>query len=204
MKNTFYIPKDVSQFDYVVEKLNLDLKEICHASVPEEEVLEYTERLLSQLTPLEHDDTMWFLQFDKPSNMPSDCRVEYVYKPTYIAASIIMQAIMRYEKVREISGVEKSLSMLMNGCIGRNFQGHGYDGTEGFLDTMEIFARANVAVFIRDYPHVNPKFNKAFSKAVTFLDTEICTGKVTNPWSGESYSERGELISEKIYLSLHH
>lgn len=177
MKNIFYVPENISQYDAVVKKLAIDLEEITKGDVPESEVLEYISILLKQYVRFAPKPEMIFWQLDDPRSMPSDCRCEYVYKPTYYATSIIMYAIMKYECVRKLPKVFEVLRDAMNGCLGRNFVG-SFGSIKGLLQTFEIFAQGQVYKFIQKYPNVNPKFVDQFNEAFEFISEEVINKEI--------------------------
>ena len=103
-------------------------------------------------------------------NVPSDIRVEYIYIPTYIVCGIIMYAVVKYPALMGNRTFKETFYNGLNGCIGRNFSGHGYDSIKGFLDTMDIFSQSKVMDFIGTYPEFNPEFNEAIIKAVDYIE----------------------------------
>ena len=67
MKNIFYLPENFEQYDFVVEKLRLDLKELIRGAVPSKEIVEYINDLKGQLTRLDRGDrSMLFLLLGSP------------------------------------------------------------------------------------------------------------------------------------------
>lgn len=200
MKNTFYKTEkpELGLWTEMVKKLEKDMEELVSTQVPEEEVKEYVATLMNQYTRPEYRPDHLFLLCDDPNTMPSDARVDFVYRPTYIAASIMMAAAMRYPSVWKLEHFEEDLYDLLNGSMGRGFMGSGYDANIGLLDTLELFAKGRVADFLHRYPEINPKFTKAFNEAVTFLETDVCTGKMKDSWSGKTFIQRGEKILEEI------
>lgn len=130
--------------------------------------------------------------------MPVDARVDFVYVPTYIAATMMMTAMCRYENIRSDENFKSILHKVLNAAIGRNFLGAGYDNEEGLMDTLEIFAAGDTFKFIKQFPELNRKFTRQLVQAVTFLETSICTGRVVNSWSGKPYIERENRVMDMI------
>jgi hypothetical protein len=72
---------------------------------------------------------MKFLGLAEPHEMPSDARVDYFYKPTYIATAFIIKAILLYPSLLNeatfldsdleftVDTVKATLSSLMLGCM---------------------------------------------------------------------------------------
>jgi len=47
-------------------------------------------------------------------------------------------------------------------------------------------------------PGFCPEFTVRFREAVEYLQNEICTGKVTNAWTGKDYAQRGKTVLAKL------
>lgn len=180
------------------KKLEQDLRELTTNTIPEEELNAYLKDMINALKPVNNEqcDGMLFLMYDAPSSMPADARVEFVYKPTYIAATIMMTAMNRYDAIARNNEFRKTISAVLEATLGRNFRGAGYYEYEGFMDTLEIFAMGDTLEFIAKYPMINERFASEFKGALEILETQICSGTVINAWSGEDYSSRGKVIMD--------
>ncbi len=208
MKNTFMDNagtenRTTTYFYEQVDKLRADLKELINGDVSEMEVRTYVEKLTGQVTFYNEAIQASFWALDNPARMPSDARVDFVFVPTYLAVSIISYSFLHYEGIRNIPDLKKTLWSAMNGCLARStsgihFTGSGYDGVKGFLEAMDIFADGELNAFIETYPQLNPDFTKAWTDAMDYLTDSICTGEVTDPWSGRSYAEQGKAVLEKM------
>ena len=95
---TFYRPEKVSirEFSNIVRKMESDLDTLCREPVDEISIRRYVKVLLSQAQPLKGRPEMFFLGLDDPRSMPSDARVDFFYRPTYIGAAIIIRAVLLY------------------------------------------------------------------------------------------------------------
>ena len=142
-----------------------------------------------------------FLQFADPESLTPDDKVDYIYKPTYIAAAILMTAYYRFDTFRtpEYAGI---LNRVLSAAVEREFTGAGYLRIPGLLDTLEIFSEGDTFRFIRKYAGVNPGFTRKLSDAVTYLCDRICTGEIRNPWLDDDYIDRGLRVRDKINRSL--
>ena len=103
---TFYRPEhvNVNEFETIVRKLEKDFHTICSGEVAENDIHEYAEALMGQARPLKHNAECCFLGLDEPDNMPGDARVDYFYRPTYLATAIIMKAAMVFPDLLEEQG----------------------------------------------------------------------------------------------------
>ena len=191
-----------------------DLREIGAGNVPENELAVYIGALCEQLTDRRTDtggtenggesfqaERGLFLQFADPESLTPDDKVDYIYKPTYIAAAILMTAYYRFSAFRtpEYAGI---LNRVLSAAVEREFTGAGYLRIPGLLDTLEIFSEGDTFRFIRKYAGVNPGFTRKLSDAVTYLCDRICTGEIRNPWLDDDYIDRGLRVRDKINRSL--
>ena len=191
-----------------------DLREIGAGNVPENELAVYIGALCEQLTDRRTDtggtenggesfqaERGLFLQFADPESLTPDDKVDYIYKPTYIAAAILMTAYYRFSAFRtpEYAGI---LRRVLSAAVEREFTGAGYLRIPGLLDSLEIFAEGDSYKFIGEYSEVAPEFARKLSGAVTFLNDRICTGETKNPWLDDDYIDRGLKVRDKINRSL--
>lgn len=175
------------------KRLEQNLQDLTSNKVPEAELKEYFEEMFKTLSNVKNDTgkEMLFLMYDEPASMPADARVEYVYKPTYLAATLMMTAMNRFDSFARNEIFKKTLCDVLEATTGRGFVGAGYDEYDGLIDTLQIFAMGDTIEFIEKHHTINEHFVSILKNALDFLENKICTGEVKNPWSGEDYSDRG-------------
>lgn len=182
-------------------RLEQNLKELVNKNPSEKVVATYLDNMICALEPVNKEQCkgMLFLMYDAPSSMPADARVEYVYKPTYLAAIIMMTAMNRYEGIAKNETIVKATGAVLEATLGRKFRGAGYNDYVGLLDTLQLFAEGDTIEFIKKFHEVNEHFVEEFMNIITFVEDEICSGKITDMWSGKDYICRGKEI-----LGLYH
>ncbi len=191
-----------ANFSYWVRttgKMREDLSRFAAGDVTESEAREYLADMTGYLRkPRNICGGVLYLMYDEPSEMPADARVEFVYTPTYLAAAIAVTAMNRFESLMEDAGLCRAIRALLCGSTGRRFQGAGYDGDIGLMDALEIFGEGDTMEFLGGNPDFCPEFTVRFREAVEYLQNEICTGKVTNAWTGKDYAQRGKTVLAKL------
>lgn len=196
---------DIELWTKINEKLMQDLIEISSSDrcVSFKIVQKYVEDLFAKLDTIDYvgNREMLFLAFEDPKTMPADARVDFVYRPTYIVSTILMTIAVRYPEIWKENNFKSVLSKLLNACTGRSFLGAGYESVPGLLETLRIFAIGDTLKFVQKYSDVSEKFTAQLAKAITFLETEVCTGKEKNAWTGKDYSEKGKEILEMMALA---
>lgn len=191
---------DLSEWERIVGKLADDLDMLLAGQTTETDVQTYIGAMLDALRPVEntrHQD-MLFLMFDHPASLDAHDRVDYVYRPTYLAAAFMMTAVCRYRSLQRNGSLLRALRPVLNAAMGRDFYGAGSEHYTGFLDTLQIFATGDTLRFINEYPWINEDFAKKLRSAIAFVQTDICTGKITDGWSGKDYSERGKKLLKRF------
>ena len=190
---TFYRPDHVNvrEFEKIVDALESDLYIVCNDDASEDSVRTYVEALAALAKPLKRNPEMYFLGLDEPQRMPSDARVEYFYKPTYLGAAIIMKAVMRYPDLLKMH--EHVFHGLLLGSTGRGFKGHGFDDLKGMIETLKIFAAVDCEAFLEKYPEVCIEFTRLYREAMKVLKEMFEEGRVCNEW-GEDYSEMAQEV----------
>jgi len=210
MKNIFYTPNTLIQYDIVIEKLMLDLKELSSCNPSETEVKEYVDVLLSQLKEEPKcgsccislgsngsivsgsngntDNMNLVLKLECPEAYPMEEYIMYVTTPSQIALSILVFAAMKYDSAKKTDGIFEVISRLMNTSMEFGFYGKGFDSIDGLIKSLKILTMGHMHEFIKMYPDLNPEFNNCFSEALNFAVTDLWSGKVRGSF-GEDYSK---------------
>ena len=168
--------------------IEANYKKMVDGQVPEHEAFEFVSAILPFAKPCNNNANCWFWMYDAPETMPSDCRVAYVYETTYMLTGVIIYVLTKYESVKSIKEIGEILPYVLNGCMGRDFLGHGFDDLAGFVRAMKIFAQANVTAFLNEYSSEYEEFKVFFEEKKTFLKSQLVTGIRKGDW-GEDYSE---------------
>jgi|GEM_PF-4593771 len=200
MKNTFYRPGQVSsrEFDQIIEGMRNDLKELVKGQAGKEEIVQYARKLIQDAKPLLKNPKMVFWGLDEPESMPSDSRVLYFYRPSYIAVSILAYIHMNGpEEAKALEGFQETLKKGLLGATGRGFSGSGHDAVIGLLDALEIFTAAHLHEFVLRFPEICPTFTSIFLDVRSILEEKLKSGKVTNGW-GEDFTERAASVMERM------
>jgi len=201
MKFTYYRPAELNlkECDNITGKLILDFNTLCSEKVDELEIYYYVWNLAKAAKSLERRPEMSFFGYDEPGHMPSDARVDYFYLPTYYATAFMVKAVLLHPELLTgmvwefsdecVAALKESLPACLLGCTGRNFMGHGFDGTKGFLETLRIFGKADMKAFIEKHPEICPTFNEKYKEAINHLYMRaVVDGEYKGGW-GEDYTE---------------
>ena len=96
---------------------------------------------LDAAAALQTEEGLIPLVIDK--NMPSDCRVDLQYHPSYAAAAA---AIYAWQTMREIFDEARTafFKNLLHGCTGRGLRDHGLDAGSGQRRSLILLAKADV------------------------------------------------------------
>lgn len=100
---------------------------------------------LDAAAALQTEEGLIPLVIDK--NMPSDCRVDLQYHPSYAAAAA---AIYAWQTMREIFDEARTafFKNLLHGCTGRGLRDHGLDAGPGQRRNLILLAKADVKAFV--------------------------------------------------------
>ena len=205
---TFYRPEkvNVNEFRKIVSKLADDFDILCTKNVDATDIYDYVYRLAEQARPLDRKPKMYFLGLDEPGNMPSDIRVAYFYKPTYLGAAIIIRSVLLHPELLDATfsngekvvpkcreAVRKVLPGVLLGCTGRGFSGQGYDGLKGLIATLDIFTKAGAAQFLEKYPEICKEFSDLYASSMQMMEERVSNGTMKDGW-GEDYTEEAQRV----------
>ena len=197
---TFYRPEkvNINEFREIITKLEDDLNTLCNENIDISDICEYVYRLASYARPLKSNPKMYFLGLDEPENMPSDARVGFFYRPTYLGAAIIIRSVLLHPELLDATdkysaAVKKTLPGILFACTGRGFSGHGYDGLKGLIETLSVFTKAGTAQFVERYPDICNEFSDLYISSMNMIEERVNSNTVKNGW-GDDYTEEAQML----------
>lgn len=198
---SFYRPETINliEFDNIIGKLGYDLHKLETENVDEWSVYRYFYSLSRHAEPLEKNAEMKFLGLANPREMPSDARVDYFYRPTYIATAFMMKAVLLYPSLLNeaafmdseldftVGTVRETLRASMLACTGRGFDGAGVFRLK---DCIKLFSDAGADQFLNKYPDLCPKFTELYRERKAF----VTSGEIDprEAWYNHGHTVRDE------------
>lgn len=178
---TFYRPNNINtnEFENIIGKLSYDLHLLKTQKHDEWSVYTYFYSLSRHAEPLKKNPAMRFFGMAAPESMPADARVDYVYRPTYIATAFLMKSVLMYPGLMNevtfldseldftVDTVNETLSACMLACTGRNFDGAGILSVK---DCIKLFADAGADEFLEKYPDLCPEFTDLYRERKAFVE----------------------------------
>jgi len=182
MNCTFYRPEEINirEFENIVGKLAYDLHQLENDKHDEWSVYAYFSALANLVKPLEKNPSMSFLGLSDPASMPSDARVDYFYRPTYLATAFMIKAVLLYPSLMNkaafldseldfsVEDVRQVLAACMLGCTARDFEGAGVLPLRACI---QIFEDAGTDEFLKKYPEVCPEFAQLYCEKKAFVQS---------------------------------
>lgn len=182
MKCTFYRPTNVSinEFENIIGKLSYDLHLLETKQHDEWNIYSYFYSLSRHAAPLKKNPAMSFFGMAAPESMPSDARVDFFYRPTYIATAFMMKAVLMYPSLMNeatfldsdldftVDTVKQTLAACMLACTGRGFDGAG---VLSLKDCIKLFSEAGADAFLEKYPELCPEFTVLYREKKTFVES---------------------------------
>lgn len=179
---TFYRPANVNttEFENIIGKMEYDLHRLETEKHDEWSVYRYFYDLSRHARILEKNPAMSFLGMAAPESMPSDARVDYFYRPTYIATAFMLKAVLLYPSLMNeatfldseleftVDTVKKTLASCMLGCTRRGFDGAG---VLRLADCIKIFEEAGATEFLEKYPDLCPEFTNLYFERKAFVES---------------------------------
>lgn len=182
MDCTFYRPATVNlkEYENIIGKLSNDLHMLETQKHDEWSIYTYFYSLSCLAEPLKNNPTMRFFGMTAPETMPSDARVDYFYRPTYIATAFMMKAVLLYPSLMNeatfldseldftVNTVRQTLAACMLACTGRGFDGAG---VLRLKDCIQLFSEAGADAFLEKYPDLCSEFSELYQERKAFLES---------------------------------
>lgn len=106
--------------------------------------------------------------------MDSDCRVSYVFRPSYACCQILMRAALAAEG--ELADIGELLDALRRGlefCCARGLAGHGFDSELQQTEDLRDFVNAGYLEFSRAFPGLCPEFDEMVGAIVSSYERRV-------------------------------
>lgn len=132
--------------------------------------------------------------------MDSDARVDFIFRPTYIATATLSRALCEYPLVAlAIKGYKEALMSGMLFCSYRRLQGHGYEADKGAIDALRILSIGKVPWLLHRHPDACPELKAAINDVANDMAKRLLSGTAVGMW-GEDYSEGFRSAVETLRL----
>ncbi len=120
------------------------------------------EGLLIHLAGQQNAET-GFWEFVK-GEIPSDVRVDFRYKPTYFMTATLIKAYLISDRMRGNKDITRALAKGLDASAKRQFEGHGFEAWDGYLEAVSIFEKAGTDGFVRLFASFSPAFTSLWEK----------------------------------------
>jgi len=132
---------------------------------------EGAEAYILSLQQQQEEEGFWSVLQDQ--SVPADIRVAYHFHPTYVASAFLMAYLLKNPKACEqFIGFRETLFKGLQASIVRKFLG-AFDDEGIRYETLDIFIRAGLAEFIKNYPTLCPSFTQLIQEILVELTSRI-------------------------------
>ena len=136
--------------------------------------------LVTKLVSEQKEDGAWSKLEDY--HIDSDCRVEYLYNPTYYACAMLMQ-IDNEQGIENVRGAKDALEKGLAFSIGRDLAGHGYSGFADRMRNMKRFEKAGVYIWLNKNPDKATDFREMWEALIKEVKKCIAENRVFADWN---------------------
>lgn len=156
-----YVNCDYKKMDILIQKLEVLLENLNAQNASNDIAIEIMQF---------QDDNGGFNLLDT-YNVPTDIRVMYCYRPTYIYSAILIKLLMFDCKVEK-----KILYKALSVCIGRSFKGFGMSEVKDQVKNINTFIKAGVYEFLDTYKNINLQFFQLINDITNFYEECLKNG----------------------------
>jgi len=121
--------------------------------------------------------------------MDSDARIDFIFKPTYLAVATLSLAKINYPSVtNSINNYDEKLKNGLKFCTYRNLQGHGYDSIIQMIDAYKILSMGKVPLLLYRSPELSIELKRVLDNVANTIALKLANNDAIGAW-GEDYSE---------------
>jgi len=132
--------------------------------------------------------------------MDSDARVDFIFKPTYLAVATLSLAKIDYPLItNSINNYDEKLKNGLKFCTYRNLQGHGYDSIIQMIDAYKILSMGKVPLLLYRYPELSIDLKRVLDDVANTMAYKFENSDAKGVW-GEDYSEGFSSALETMIL----
>lgn len=133
-------------------------------------------------------------------DMVSDARVDFIFRPTYIATATLTRSLREYPLIAlGISGYRTALQTGMKFCSYRGLMGHGYEAEAGAIDALRVLSLGKVPWLLHRHPDFCPELKNALDEVARDMAQRLSDGDTSGVW-GEDYSDGFRSAIETLRL----
>jgi hypothetical protein len=132
--------------------------------------------------------------------MDSDARVDFIFKPTYIAVATLSIAKINYPLITSyIDNYDEKLASGLKFCTYRNLKGHGYDSVIQMIDAFKILSLGKVPLLLYRNPELSIDLKNILDEVANTMAFKLENSDAKGVW-GEDYSEGFSSAIERMIL----
>ncbi len=126
---------------------------------------------------------------ENDDGMDSDCRVDFIFMPTYVAVATLARVRVDYPEIAAaIPGYDDSLRRGMVFATYRGLEGHGYDADRDMIKAVSILADGGVPEFLASHRQFCPALLAVLRQLKSRLTEAVASERTFGPW-GADYRE---------------
>lgn len=186
--------RENSEATEIVDLMLLTLKDLSEKKIPNESYsMPDLEKYLRSLVrgQEKNQDIKTFgcwPAIDTNERPPADFRVDFFYKPTYIASATLSICLFQHPLTTlTISGYLEALVNGLNFCCGRNLKGHGYEADIGAAEAITTLSSGKVPLLLHQNPTYCPKLGKIIIDEIQEIRLKLESGVTINCWGEDEY-----------------
>jgi len=111
--------------------------------------------------------------------MDGDCRVAYVYRPSYACCQVLMASLLAGV---EFDGMREALARGLAFCCTRGLNGHGYDAMRQQLEDLGDFATAGLPAFLEKHDDLCPEFTSMVGSILDSYEVRLLKAQTRGDW----------------------
>lgn len=121
--------------------------------------------------------------------MPSDARVDFVFRPTYAAVAMLSRTLCDYPVLAiRTPRFLLTLKQGMKFATYRGLAGHGYEADQGAIHALRILSLGKVPLLLQQHPELCPSLARIIREVAESMQARLSADSAVGVW-GEDLSD---------------
>ena len=138
---------------------------------------------------------------DDDHDMPADVRVEFIFKPTYVAVAILTHICVNEPDIaRGVRGLDRALSEGFRFCCHRRLRGKGAAADDDLLDAVRVLSLGGVPEYVASHPRKAARLRRVLLDTRRWAEERLESGNTAMGWQQTDHTPALQAVVERLAM----